>query len=67
MYMMSHHQVQILTVYIYYKLLVINLKNQMMTFEVDGMRVTQPLYPHKGSQYTDPVQVNIEMDFLENI
>ena len=28
---------------------VTDLKNRIMTFEVNGMRVTQLLYPHQGS------------------
>jgi len=40
---------------------------EIMTFESDGMKVTQPLYPYQGPWYTDPVDENMEQDVLDKL
>jgi hypothetical protein len=44
----------------YENYIVIDLKKEIMTFEVDGMKVTQPLDPYQGPRYTDPAEENME-------
>ena len=44
-----------------------DLKNKTMNFEVDGMKVTQPLDPHKGLQYIEPIQGKFKHNVLDNI
>jgi len=38
----------------YKNYVVINLEKESMTFEVDGMKVVQPLDPYLGPRYTKP-------------
>jgi hypothetical protein len=38
-----------------------------MTFEADGMKVTQPLDPYWGPRFTDPVLRNMENDTLDHL
>jgi hypothetical protein len=38
----------------YENFVVIDLKKELMTFEADGMKVTQPLDPYRGPRFTDP-------------
>jgi hypothetical protein len=38
-----------------------------MTFEVDSMKLTQPLDPYQGPRYTDPTEENMEQDILDQI
>ena len=46
---------------------IIDLKNKTMTFEVDGIKVMQPLYMHQCLWYTEPVQGNMEPGVLDGI
>jgi hypothetical protein len=39
---------------------VIDLKKEIMTFEADGMKVTQPIDPYQGPRYTDPAEETME-------
>jgi hypothetical protein len=39
---------------------IIDLKRDTMTFEVDGVKVIHPLDPYMGPKYTDPVDNNME-------
>jgi hypothetical protein len=39
---------------------VIDLKRDTMTFEVDGIKVVQPLDPYVGPRYTEPIENNME-------
>jgi hypothetical protein len=38
-----------------------------MTFESDGMKVTQPLDLYQGPWYTDPTDENMEHDVLDQL
>jgi len=38
-----------------------------MTFEADGIKVTQPLYPYRGPRYTYPVEGNMAEDALDHL
>jgi hypothetical protein len=38
-----------------------------MTFEADGMKVTQPLDPYQGPRYTNLVEENMEEDALDHL
>jgi hypothetical protein len=51
----------------YENYIVIDIKKEIMTFEVDGMKVTQPLDPYQGPRYTDPIDENMEQDVLDQI
>jgi hypothetical protein len=46
---------------------IIDLKKEIMTFEVDGMKVTQPLDPYQGPRYIDPAEENMEQDVLDHL
>jgi hypothetical protein len=48
----------------YENYVVIDLKRDTMTFEVDGIKVVQPLDPYLGPRYTEPVDNNMESKFL---
>ena len=39
---------------------VIDLKKDTMTFEVEGIKVVQPLDPYVGPRYTEPTENNME-------
>jgi hypothetical protein len=38
-----------------------------MTFESDGMKVTQPLDPYQGPRYIEPADDNMEHDVLNQL
>jgi hypothetical protein len=38
-----------------------------MTFEYDGMKVTQPLDPYQGPRYNEPVDDTLEPDVLDKL
>jgi len=38
-----------------------------MTFDYDGMIVTQPLDPYQGPRYTKLVDDNIELDIIDHL
>jgi len=38
-----------------------------MTFEYDGMKVTQPLYPYQGPRYTKVADDNMEVDVIDQL
>jgi hypothetical protein len=38
-----------------------------MTFEVDGIKVVQPLDPYVGPRYTDPTYNNMEGEDLHHL
>jgi hypothetical protein len=40
---------------------------EIMNFEEDGMKVTQPLDPYQGPRYMDSVEENMEEDSLDNL
>jgi hypothetical protein len=44
---------------------VIDLKKETMTFESDGMKVTQPLDPYQGPRYIEPTDDNMEEDVID--
>jgi hypothetical protein len=44
---------------------VIDLKKDTMTFEVDGIKVVQPLNLYVGPIYTDPTDKNMEGEDLD--
>jgi hypothetical protein len=46
---------------------VIDIKKELMTFEEDGMKVTQPLDPYQGPRYTDPAEENMEHYILDHV
>jgi hypothetical protein len=46
---------------------VIDLKKYTMTFEVDGIKVVQPLDPYLGSRYTEPIDNNMEGEDLDQL
>jgi len=46
----------------YENFVVIDLKKEIMSFKVNGMKVTQPLDPYQGPCYTDPVEGNTKED-----
>jgi hypothetical protein len=46
---------------------VISLKKEFMTFEADGMIVTQPIDPYLGPLFMDSVEGNIEEDTLYHL
>jgi hypothetical protein len=46
---------------------IIDLKKETMTFELDGMRVTQPLDPYQGPRYTEPIDDTLEPDVLDQV
>jgi hypothetical protein len=51
----------------YENYVVIDLKKETMTFESDGMKVTQPLDPYQGPRYTEPVDDNMEPYVLDQL
>jgi hypothetical protein len=51
----------------YENFVVIDLKKEIMTFEADGMKVTQPLDPYQGPRYMDLVEGNMEEDALDHL
>jgi hypothetical protein len=51
----------------YENYVVIDLKKETMTFESDGMKVTQPLDRYQGPQYTEPVDDNMEPNVLDQL
>jgi hypothetical protein len=46
---------------------VINLKKDTMTFEVEGIKVVQPLDPYVGPKYTEPTDNNMEGEDLHQL
>jgi hypothetical protein len=38
-----------------------------MTFEVDGIKVVQPLDPYVGPRYTDPTDNNMEGEDVDQL
>jgi len=38
-----------------------------MTFEADGMKVTQPLDPYQGPRYIDPTEENMKPNVLDTL
>jgi hypothetical protein len=40
---------------------------ELMTFEADGMKFTQPLDPYQGPHYMDMVEGNMEKDALDHL
>jgi hypothetical protein len=46
---------------------IIDLKKEIMYFELDGMKVTQPLDPYQGPRYIDLVEGNMEEDALDHL
>jgi len=46
---------------------VIDLKKYTMTFEVDGIKVVQPLDTYVGPRYTDPTDINMEGEDLDQL
>jgi hypothetical protein len=43
---------------------IINLKRETMTFEVDGTRLVRPLDPYQGTLYTEPSEDALEDTML---
>jgi hypothetical protein len=46
---------------------IIDLKKELMRFEADGMKVTQPLDPYRVPLFMDRVQGNMEEDTLDHL
>jgi hypothetical protein len=46
---------------------VIDLKKDTMTFEVEGIKVVQPLDPYVGPRYTEPTDNNMEGEYLDQL
>jgi hypothetical protein len=46
---------------------VIDLKKDTMTFEVDRIKVVQPLDPYVGPRYTEPMDNNMEGEDLDHL
>jgi hypothetical protein len=46
---------------------VIDLKKYTMTFEVDGIKVVQPLDLYVGPRYTEPTDNNMEGEYLDQL
>ena len=44
----------------YENFIVIDIKKEIMNFEENGMKVTQPLDPYQGPLYMDSVEENME-------
>jgi hypothetical protein len=38
-----------------------------MTFESDGMKVTQPLDPYQGPRYTESIDDNMEACIIDSV
>jgi hypothetical protein len=51
----------------YEKYVVIDLKKETMTFESDGMKVTQPLDPYQGPRYIEMTNDNMETDVIDHL
>jgi hypothetical protein len=51
----------------YENYVIIGLKNETMTFEFDGMKVTQPLDPYRGPRYTEQADDNMDIDFIDQL
>jgi hypothetical protein len=51
----------------YENFVVIDIKKELMTFEADGMKVTQPLDPYRGPHFMDLVEGNMEEDTLDHL
>jgi hypothetical protein len=51
----------------YENFVVIDLKKEIMSFEGDGMKVTQPLDLYQGPHYRDTVEGNMEEDTLDHL
>jgi hypothetical protein len=51
----------------YKNYVVIDIKKETMTFESDGMKVTQPLDPYQGPRYTEPTDDNMEVDVIDQL
>jgi hypothetical protein len=49
----------------YENFVVIDLKKEIMSFEEDGMKVTQPLDLYEGPRYTNLVEGNMEEDSID--
>jgi hypothetical protein len=45
----------------------IDLNKDTMTFEVDGIKVVQPLDPYVGPKYTEPINNNMEGEDLDQL
>ena len=49
----------------YENYVVIDLKKELMIFEVEGMRVIQPLDPYQGPRFTEPIDDMDEPGMLD--
>lgn len=47
------------------KYAIINLKKKLMNFEVEGVRVIQPLDPYQGPRFTKPTNDREELELLD--
>jgi hypothetical protein len=46
---------------------IIDFKKEIMTFEEDGIKVTQPIDPYQFPRYMDPIEDNMEEDALDHL
>jgi hypothetical protein len=46
---------------------IIDLKKDTMTFEVDVIKVVQPLDPYVGPRYIEPTDNNMEEEYLDQL
>jgi hypothetical protein len=46
---------------------VLNLNKDTMTFEVDGIKVVQPLDPYVSPRYMEPTNNNMEGEYLDHL
>jgi hypothetical protein len=46
---------------------VIDLKKDTMTFEAERVKVVQPLDPYVGPRYTEPIDNNMEGEYLDQL
>jgi hypothetical protein len=46
---------------------VINLKKDTVNFEVEGIKLVQPLDPYVGPRYIEPIDNNMEGEYLDQL